>query len=120
MERCETCDSIDAARPDALALIGGSPDPYNEPYGELRRCPACTAWFRAQRDHSNEIGYQADPPSLEKLTRERARALATAALIVARRLHDYFAAVPGYNAQAIAEGVDEIARLEAALVELAP
>jgi len=118
---CETCAVIDAEHPDALLLIGGSPDPYSEPYGELRRCPACGAWFCTQRDHSNELFYEAAPPSVQRLTPDRARALAVAALAAARALHDHFAPLAGdYEAHTTARYADELARLEAALAELPP
>ena len=100
---CETCTGIDAARPDPLVRIGGSPDPFSHPYGELRRCPACGAWFCWQRDDSNELGYEAAPPSVERLTVDRARALATEALSASRRLHAHFAGKSGEYEAALPE-----------------
>lgn len=36
---------------DALLVIGGSPDPLSEPFGQLRRCPGCDACFLYSDDH---------------------------------------------------------------------
>jgi hypothetical protein len=83
---------VDPDRVDVLEVVGGSEYPFSEPWGQLRRCPACGAWFNYTRDHDNAIGYVADPPSLERLDGAGARKLAEGALAVARQMDSYFAA----------------------------
>ena len=113
------CDGLDADRADDLRVVGGSVNPSDAPWGELRQCERCGAYFRYTKDHDNEIGYVEDPPTLDRLDPAGALRLAEGALTAARRLHAYFANREGeYAARAAREYAEEIARLEAAIVEL--
>lgn len=110
---CARCADLAVERADELVRIGGSPDPFSSPWGELRACRACGAYFRYTRDHDNEIGYQEAPPSLDRLDRDRALHMAEEAVIVARRQHAYFAVGESEYAR------DAAARYEAELRALA-
>jgi len=117
---CPRCDGLTPDQADQLAIIGGSHLPYSEPYGELRQCASCGAWFRYTRDHDNEIGYVADAPSLDWLDREQARALAAAATAVAQRQLAHFATRDDdYGRRCAADYAAELARLAAVMTALA-
>lgn len=120
-EPCARCADLDADQVDQLEVVGGSDNPCSDPYGELRRCGACGAWFCYTRDHDNEIGYVAASPTLGRLDRARAHALATKAAVVARRQLDHFEqAQDDYGRRCAADYTAELARLSEAVAALAP
>lgn len=109
---CALCAAIRPEDAGKLETLGGSPDPYSAPYGEIRQCPRCKALYVYCRDHDNEIGYQASSPSLERLSEARARDMMAEALTVARRQYEYFSKqTDEYAKRAAAEYLAEIARL---------
>ena len=119
MTRECACASIDVDRASELLVVGGSSNPSDAPWGELRRCPRCPTYFRYTRDHDNEIGYVEDPPTLDRLDADGALRLAKEALVAARRLEAHFAAGTTEFAVRAAEAyAAEIQRLEAAVAEL--
>lgn len=109
---CSLCAGLGPEDAGKLEILGGSPDPFSEPYGEIRRCPQCKALYVYCRDHDNEIGYKASPPSLERLGDARAREMISSALTVARRQQEYFSKqTDEYGKRAALDYLAEIDRL---------
>lgn len=110
---CPHCNPPDVPDVQTLAVIGGSTDPFNSPWGELRVCPSCGAYFRYTHDHDNEIGYQADPPTLDRLTPSEAKAMAAEALTVAVRMLAHFRlGDDAWSRHCVTDYEGEVARLE--------
>jgi len=110
---CDRCEGVTPLSVSVLRVIGGSEDPYNEPYGELRQCAACEAFYCYTRDHDNAIGYEAAEPTLDRLDVDAAVKLATRATAAAERLRAHFAQQPGdpYAEQVVARYDEQLARL---------
>lgn len=89
-EGCSGCASLPDRGFDELTVVGGSPAPYGAPWGELRKCSACGAYFRYTLDHDNAIGSGADVTTLSRITSAEARKLAQEAIAVAKRQLAYF------------------------------
>ena len=111
---CLKCLDMSVERVATLSVVGGSVDPFNDPGGEIRACPACDALFRYERDHDNEIGYQALAPSLHRLERDEADRMIVLAITVARRQLAHFELETDDYSRGVADECRaEIARLEA-------
>ncbi len=116
---CPACAGLPEVGLDDLEVIGGSENPFNPPWGELRRCRACAAYWLYTNDHDNEIGYQASGVSIERISTEKARSVAEAAIPVARSLRDHFAAKTDAYSIGCAEDYDRaLVRLEQELARL--
>lgn len=106
MSCCATITPDDA---DRLAIVGGSPNPYSEPYGQLRVCRTCGRRFLYTHDHDNEAGYFAMAKTLDPMSPEHVRTYLPRAIAVAEHQRAYFLAKG--DARVAAEYEAEVQRL---------